>query len=74
MERWLELHRKNEAVIASLEEQIEKCEEMESNARTQTSLTASEAGSRRVEKIRDIRRTNEELEERIESAKGRLGR
>ena len=75
VERWLELHRKNESVIASLEEQVERCEEMESSARS------SEFAERvrgwieeKLDKVRDIRRTNQELEERIESAKGKLGK
>lgn len=75
IERWMELHRKNESVIASIEEQIERCEEMESSARS------SEFAERvrgwieeKLDKIRDIRHTNLELEERIESAKGKLER
>jgi hypothetical protein len=75
VERWLELYRKNESVIASLEEQVERCEEMESSARS------SEFAERvrgwigeKLDKILDIRRTNHELEERIESAKGKLGK
>ncbi len=75
VERWLELPRKNESVIRSLEEEVERCEEMESSTRS-TEFAERVQGriEEKLEKIRDIHRTNQELEERIETAKGKLGR
>ena len=75
VERWLELHRKNESVIRSLEEQVERCEEMESSARSREFAERVQGWiEEKLDKIRDIRRTNQELEERIETAKGKLRR
>jgi hypothetical protein len=75
MERWAELLEKNESVIAKLEQQIEQCEEMEANARGED-FAATVRGwiEEKMDKIRDIRHTNEELEERIESVKTKLSR
>ena len=75
IQRWAELIEKNEGVMARLEQQIEECEEMEANARSDD-FAGTVRGwiEEKMEKIRDIRRTNEELEERIESVKGKLSR
>jgi hypothetical protein len=75
IQRWAELLEKNESVISSLEQQIEECEQMEANARSDD-FAGTVRGwiEDKMEKIRDIRRTNEELEERIESVKGKLSR
>ena len=73
VERWTELMEKNENVVASLEDQIEKCEEMESTARSEEFADTVRGWiEEKLDKIRDIRRTNEELEERIRSVKNRL--
>jgi len=73
VERWTELIEKNEGVIAKLEQQIEECEEMEANARGEDFASTVRGWiEEKMDKIRDIRRTNEELEERIESVKGKL--
>ena len=73
VERWTELMEKNESVISRLEQQIEECQEMESNARSDDfAETVRGWIEEKMEKIRDIRRTNQELEERIESVKRKL--
>ena len=73
VERWSELHEKNEDVIAMLEQQIEECEDMEANARTEDfAETVRGWIEEKLEKIRNIRRTNEALEEKIESVKDKL--
>lgn len=75
IQRWTELVEKNEGVIDRLEQQIEACEEMEANARSdEFAGTVRGWIEEKLDKIRDIRQTNEELEERIESVKGKLSR
>jgi hypothetical protein len=75
IQRWEELTEKNEGVVSRLEEQIAECEEMEANARSDD-FAGTVRGwiDEKMEKIRDIRHTNEELEERIESVKGKLSK
>ena len=74
VQRWTELMEKNEDVIARLERQIEECQEMESNARSEDfAETVRGWIEEKMDKVRDIRKTNEELEERVESVKKRLG-
>jgi hypothetical protein len=73
VERWAELLEKNEGVIANLEQQIEECKEMEANARTEDFAERARGWiEEKMDKIRDIRRTNEELEDKIESVKSKL--
>jgi hypothetical protein len=75
VERWSELYEKNEDVIRRLEQQIEECEAMESNAKSDDfAETVRGWIEEKMDKIRDIRRTNQELEERIESVKSKLSK
>jgi hypothetical protein len=73
IERWTELIEKNEDVISKIEQQIEECEEMEANARSDD-FAATVRGwiEEKLDKVRDIRSTNEGLEHRIESVKSKL--
>jgi uncharacterized protein Yka (UPF0111/DUF47 family) len=73
IERWVSLSEKNDEVIKRLEEQVEHCEEMEANARTEEFAEQVRGWiEENLDKIRDIRETNRELEEKIESAKRKL--
>jgi hypothetical protein len=75
VERWTELYEKNEDVVAKLEQQIEECEEMESNAKSDDFAERVRGWiDEKMAKIRDIQRTNRELEEKIRSAKSKLSK
>jgi hypothetical protein len=75
IERWSDLIEKNEDVISRLEDQIDRLEDEARNARSDE-YTYRVRGwiEEKYEKIRDIRETNRELEERIRSVKNRMGR
>ena len=71
--RWVSLMEKNDEIIKRLEGQVEDCEEMETNARTEDFAEQVRGWiEEKLDKMRDIRETNQELEDKIESAKRKL--
>lgn len=73
IERWSALIDKNESVIAGIENQIDRCQEMESSARSSDFADTVRGWiEEKYQKIEDIRRTNRELDEKIRSARSKL--
>jgi ElaB/YqjD/DUF883 family membrane-anchored ribosome-binding protein len=73
IERWSELIEKNEDVIAGIEKDIDRCEEMEAEARTgEFGDTVRGWIEEKYKKIEDIRETNRELEEKIRSVESKI--
>ena len=73
IERWTALIDKNEGVIARLEDQISHLEDMASSARTDDFADKVRGWiEEKYEKIRDIRQTNSDLEQKISSLKVRM--
>ena len=72
-ERWRSLVQKNEDVISRIENQIDKCQEMERNARSpEFANTVRGWIEEKYRKISKIRETNIELEEKISSVKSKI--
>lgn len=75
VERWTDLIQKNEGVSSRLEDQIDRLEVEARNARSDEYADRVRGWiEEKYQKIRDIRETNRELEERIRSVKSRMSR
>jgi hypothetical protein len=73
IERWRELIQKNEDVISRIEEQIDRCQDMERDARSpEFANTVRGWIEEKYRKISDIRETNRELEEKIRTVKSKI--
>ncbi len=73
IERWSDLIQKNEDIISRIEEQIDRCQDMERDARSpEFADTVRGWIEEKYRKISDIRETNRELEEKIHSAKSKI--
>ena len=73
IERWNELIHKNEDVVSRIEQQIEKCRDMERDAKSsEFAETVRGWIEEKYSKISDIRESIKELEEKIRSAKNKL--
>ena len=74
VEHWMELTEKNEEIIRRLEGQIEECEALEATAKTDEFAQRVRGWvEEKLDKIRDIRESIRELEDKIESVKKKLG-
>jgi hypothetical protein len=75
VERWRALIAKNEAVIENIQTQIDRCEEMERDARTEEHASRVRGWiEEKAQKISDIQKTNEELEAKIVSVESKRRR
>ncbi len=75
IQRWRALLAKNEAIVESLEAQIDHCREMERDAKTEEHASRVRGWiEEKIQKISDIRKTNEELEAKIVSVENRRRR
>ncbi len=73
IERWSELIEKNEDVIAGIERDVDRCEEMEAEARTEEFADTVRGWiEEKYRKIEDIRGTNRELEEKVRSVESKI--
>jgi len=73
IERWNDLIQKNEDVISRIEEQIDRCRDMERDAKSsEFAETVRGWIEEKYSKISDIRETNRELEEKIRSANNKI--
>lgn len=74
VQNWSDLIQKNESVISKIETEIDRCHEMESNAKSSDFADTVRGWiEEKYQKINDIREFNRELEERIRSVKSKIG-
>jgi len=75
VERWRDLVERNEALIETIEREIDRCQELEQRARTEEFANQMpERIETKTRKIAELESRNETLEERIASAERWLRR